>query len=292
MMKRNYQNNRALAVEILRGQWLLHNPEAALPAARSFLERSAVVAIGNEGKPALRAANASGEVFDIDTEDGAFPSQDRKVLIIPLHGVLTKYDNCIGCATQEVADILAAYRDDDSVGGFILDIDSPGGSSNAVMGMVGEIIRTRESGKPIIAHVDQCCSAAYWIASQCDAIYADNILSELGSIGAYVELFDDRTNAQTGERRIAIYAPQSTDKNKAYRDALEGDNQAMETELSELVTVFQDAVKSGRPDLKTDADGVLSGAVFTAKKAIELGLANAIANLGACIEMAFAQIEE
>lgn len=290
-MLKNYQNYRALAVEIMRGKWLLHQPDAVLPAARDFLAGKAVIGKIDEGKPALLMAGPDCQVFEAENAGNEIPPEASRVLIIPVHGVLTKYDNCFGCSTQEVADILARYREDDTVGGFILDIDSPGGSANAVMLLIGEIRRTRESGKPVIAHVDQCCSAAYWIASQCDAIYADNSLSELGSIGAYVELIDDRVNALTGEKHISIYAPQSTEKNKAYREALEGKPEAMEAELSELVSTFQDDVKAARPDLKADADGVLSGAVFRAEKAVELGLANGMADLYDCIELVFAQIE-
>lgn len=290
-MHNNYQNHRALAVEILRGKWLLHNPDAVLPTAQNFLSGKSLANASNEGKPTLTVADASTRVYDFDSADSNIPPQEPRVLIIPIHGVITKYDNCIGCSTQEIADILMQYRNDDSVGGFILDIDSPGGSANAVMLLISEIQRTRDCGKPIIAHVDQCCSAAYWIASQCDAIYADNKLSELGSIGAYCEFIDDRINTLTGEKRISIYAPQSTDKNKAYREALDGKPEAMEAELAELVSIFQDDIKSSRPDLKHDEDGVLSGAVFMAPKAVELGLANQIADLHECINIVFAQIE-
>lgn len=287
-MQKSYRNNRALAVELLRGKWLIHQPETAFPAARDFLLRVSSANTLQESKPVTRMASAQGSVFDLG--DGSIPEGPQRVLIVPLHGVLTKYDNCIGCATMEVADILAQFRDDESVAGFILDIDSPGGSANAVMPVIEEIKKIRAAGKPIIAHTDLCCSAAYWIASQCDAIYADNELSEAGSIGAYCELIDDRENKQTGEKHIIVYAPQSTDKNKPYRDALDGKEETLQAELSELVIVFQQQVKAGRPDLDAEAEGVLSGKVFYAPKAVQLGLVNAIAGLDECIEIIFSQI--
>lgn len=291
-MRKNYRNNRILAVELLRGKWLLHQPEAALPAARSFLAGKSAAAIPAVDRPSLRLADANLKTVDIDDADSLFEPGEQRVLILPVHGILTKYDNCIGCSTLEVADWLDLYREDDNVCGFILDIDSPGGSANSVMILLDAIRRVQKVGKSVIAHVDQCCSAAYWIASQCDAIYADNRLSELGSIGAYTQLIDDRNNLQTGEKIISVYAPQSVDKNKAFRDALDGKPEEMESELGKLVDVFQEEVKAGRPDLKAEANGVLSGKVFLAPEAVELGLANGIADMPACIDLIFAQNEQ
>ena len=287
-MKKSYTNYKALAMDILRGQWLIQETPALRQAARNFLDKRAVN-FGDSDEEGAKAVlcTVKGESFDADMAGENLPVQENLVLIVPIHGTLTKYDNCIGCAAMEVADTLDSFRDRDDVCGFILDIDSPGGACNAIMPVVDAIRRIQETGKPIISHVDQCCSAAYWIASQTDAIFADNLMSSLGSIGAYYCFIDDRTNLQTGEKVIDIYAPESTDKNRSYREALDGKPELAQKELSETVQHFIEAVKSGRPDIKADAPGVMSGAVFETSKAIELGMANAMMDLNSCIENVF-----
>lgn len=287
-MKKSYTNNRALAMDILRGQWLIQETPELRQAARNFLEKRAVN-FGDDAEEGPKAVlcTIKGDSYGADTASENLPVQENLVLIVPLHGTLTKYDNCIGCAAMEVADTLEEFRDREDVCGFILDIDSPGGAVNAIMPVVEQIRKIQEIGKPIIAHVDQCCSAAYWIASQTDAIFADNIMSALGSIGAFYSFVDDRENKQTGEKVIDIYAPESTDKNRSFREALEGKPELAQKELSETVQKFIAAVKSGRPDIKADAPGVMSGAVFETSKAIELGMANAMMDITSCIENVF-----
>ncbi|MBQ3712098.1 MAG: S49 family peptidase [Bacteroidales bacterium] len=284
-MKKSFVNNRMLAGDILRGKWLLDSRSAPkmLEAARAFLRRELVN--GTNTEPIRLTFQAlDGQEQTVPSGEDANLTQPF-VLIVPLQGTLTQYDNCFGTATMEVVDILEQYRTDENVIGFILDINSPGGAVNAVMPLVNEIKKIQADGKPIIAHCDFAASAAYWIASQTDAIIMDNILSEVGSIGVCATVIDDREDKATGEKRLTIYAPQSVDKNKAYRDALDGKFETMEKELSETAVVFQESVKAGRPKLKAEAEGVLSGAVFTTAKAIELNMADGTGDLASCVEI-------
>lgn len=275
-------------MDILRGQWLIRESPGLRQAARDFLDRRTVnFGDGDEGGSKAVLCTIKGEHFETDANPENLPKEESFVLIVPLHGTLTKYDNCIGCATMEVADILNEYKDREDICGFILDIDSPGGACNAILPVVEQIRAIQQAGKPIIAHVDLCCSAAYWIASQTDAIFTDNLLSSVGSIGAFYSFVDDRENKQTGARVIDIYAPESIDKNRSYREALEGKPELAEKELSETVQHFIEAVKSGRPDIKADAPGVMSGAVFETSKAIDLGMVNAQMDLDSCIQNVF-----
>lgn len=275
-------------MDILRGQWLIRESPGLRQAARDFLDRRAVnFGDGDEEGPKAVLCTIKGEQFETDANPENLPKEESFVLIVPMHGTLTKYDNCIGCATMEVADILNEYKDREDICGFILDIDSPGGACNAILPVVERIKEIQELGKPIISHVDLCCSAAYWIASQTDAIFTDNLLSAVGSIGAFYSFVDDRENKQTGARVIDIYAPESVDKNRSYREALEGKPELAEKELSETVQHFIEAVKTGRPDIKADAPGVMSGAVFETSKAIDLGMVNAQMDIDSCIQNVF-----
>lgn len=280
-----FTNNRVLVLDIIRGKWLLTGTAARklLPAARSFLRREPVQ--GTHDEPIRLSFKAQdGSVVSVDSGQDAVLTQPY-VLIVPVQGALTKYDNCFGTATMEVADVLDQFRDNENVIGFILDIDSPGGSVNAVMPLVQAIRRIQAAGKPVITHCDMAASAAYWIAAQTDLIVMDNSLSEVGSVGVYATIIDDRENKATGERRIDIYAPESEDKNRSYRDALEGDFTQLEKELSEVAQAFRAAVQEGRPKLDPETPGALTGSMFKAEKAVDLNMADAVGDLEACVDI-------
>ena len=283
MPRSPFLNNTQTALDILRGIWLLHDADALLPYALKFLERNTSEVAKNEYAPSLSAGSS--------TSKKKSSSDQKKVLVLPIHGTLTKYETCTTYGTTDMANALIEYASKDDIVGVVLDIDSPGGSSNAIMPLINAINQVKAIGKPIIVHTDFCASAAIWVASQCDAIFMDNSLSEVGSIGAYATIFDNRQNLQTGEKVITIYADESSDKNKGVREALEGKYETVKAELSELVSDFQAAVKAGRPDLKADAEGVMTGAMFRTAKAIKLGLADGMASLQECIENVYIRAE-
>lgn len=208
----------------------------------------------------------------------------KVVSVVPLIGRMSKYGTWYSYGATEIAGSLMEAAADGNVIGVVLDIDSAGGYVNAIAPLVEAINAVREAGKPIVAHADDCYSAAYWVASQCDAVFLDNPLSGCGSIGAFMELFDDREDKLTGFRYITIYAPESKDKNLAERNALDGKPEVMEKELSALVRMFQDAVKLHRPALKADTPGVMSGARFLTAEAIAAGLCDGMMTLRETVE--------
>lgn len=266
-----------LARDIVQGKWLVSNPEQLLPIARAFLSKTPV-----------EMEVKSSEVSTV-ADSGTQTEESKSVAIVPLHGTMTKYDTCTSYGTSFIANKLREMADDENVIGIILDIDSPGGSCSAIPPMLEAIGYARSKGKPVYVHADCCASAAYWVASQCDAIYMDNDLSEVGSIGAMAVFVDNSaTNPITGERTLVVYADESSEKNRAYREALAGNYEAVKAELQPLVNQFQNAVVAGRPNIQKDEKGVLSGAMFGTSDALRLNMADAKKTLSETIEAVFA----
>ncbi len=275
------ENTLQLLSDVRRGQWFVHDHEALLPVALSFLRGEQI-----SNTPHREAFEFSTTTPQFRT-DGPAGAKKSDVAVIPIVGSITKYDSCFsyGAITYARA-ILAAAKHPD-VGSIVLDIDSGGGAVNAI-GILKEAIRqTKELGKPILAHVDLCASLAYWIASQCDAIFCDNALSEVGSIGGFCKIIDDTGALEMkGYKVITIYADESGDKNLFYRQALDGDYSLLKKDLSHNVALFHQDVKAGRPEIKDDSPGVFTGAMFYPEQAEELGLINGVMTLEACIENA------
>lgn len=266
-----------LARDIVQGKWLVSNPEQLLPIARAFLSKTPV------------EMEVKSAVVSTVADSGAQAGKDKSVAIVPLHGTMTKYDTCESYGTTFIANKLREMADDENVIGIVLDIDSPGGSCSAIPPMLEAISYAKAHRKPVYVHADCCASAAYWVASQCDAIYMDNDLSEVGSIGAMAVFIDSTAaNPTTGEKTIVIYAEESPDKNFAYREALSGRYEAAKAELKPLVDQFRDAVVAGRPTIHKDQDGVLSGKMFLTAEALRLNMADAKKTLSETIEAVFA----
>lgn len=106
---------------------------------------------------------------------------------IPVRGVITRRPSFMslffGGGGTSIEGLTAALRGavaDSEVTRIVLDIDSPGGSTDGVPELAAEIYVARAT-KPITALVDTtAASAAYWLASQASEI----IVTPSGSVGS------------------------------------------------------------------------------------------------------------
>ena len=93
------------------------------------------------------------------------------------------------CSTEETAAALLQAAADPAVHTILLDIDSPGGTVNGTPELA-QVVRTVAKDKHVYAFTaGQCCSAAYWVASQADVIYAAPSAT-VGSIGVILPVVD------------------------------------------------------------------------------------------------------
>jgi len=116
----------------------------------------------------------------------------NKIAVIPITGTITlQGDSNFIKTTTSAEDIVKKIKEaeeDSSVKGIILEINSPGGT---VMGSkrIADVVKVTE--KPTVALITEYgASGAYWVASQCDYIYADelSIVGSIGVMGSYLEL--------------------------------------------------------------------------------------------------------
>lgn len=113
------------------------------------------------------------------------------IVALPLYGLISQrasmVDDISGAGGTSTERFTQAFRDamaDDSVGGIIIDIDSPGGSVYGVSDLYDEIIQAR-GVKPVYGYVNSlCASAAFWIGSACSQLIAKQG-SMTGSLGVY-----------------------------------------------------------------------------------------------------------
>lgn len=244
--------------DILSSVWMIQDPHRMAAVAFKILSDN----------------NPTGEVLEKPKM-----AAGSSINVISLHGTMIKYETCESYGTVDIAAQIKQLADNDKNCAIILDIDSGGGAVNAVFPLTEAIDYYKSKGKPIFAHVDTCASAAYWVATHCDAIYLDNTLSSVGSIGAACFLM------KKSDEEIAVYAKESPDKNLSYRQALEGKYELLQDELSPYVKEFHSDILIQRPGIKKDEPGVLTGKMFHSEEAVSLGLADSIKTLSQTIEV-------
>lgn len=139
----------------------------------------------------------------------------------------------------------------------------------------------RECKKPIYAFIEyQCCSAAYYLASQATVVKAftqNDIIGSIGTLTTGINL--DGYYEQLGIKLVEAYATRSDLKNKKEDDLLDGKpEEYIKTRLDPLQQQFEQNVRAGRPLLNDlpDDHPVFRGETFFASEAQELGLIDGI----------------
>jgi signal peptide peptidase SppA len=120
-------------------------------------------------------------------EPGSAPATAEKIAILPFHGVQTAngirlFGRQYTPGMNTFRSALAAAVASPEVGAIVIDMDSPGGTV-AGTPETAAAVKAAAAQKPTMAMVDTlCASAAYWVASQATAIWAQPS-AELGSNG-------------------------------------------------------------------------------------------------------------
>jgi len=121
--------------------------------------------------------------------------RSHAVGILPLHGPIFPKANLMtemsgATSLEQFRSEFRSLMADDSIGGIMLDIDSPGGLSDMVDEMASEI-HAASQVKPVYAVANTAAnSAAYYIASQATKMFSTPS-GQVGSIGTYTVHEDD-----------------------------------------------------------------------------------------------------
>lgn len=278
---------------VCRGKWFIsfRDVEANLILVDKLLERGITKEDAekrSDVEPIPVLLSTGGK--EAKSGNGFADAPKDSTAIIPIHGTLLKYGTYCSYGTTELADILRQAAESSNISSVLLDIDSGGGSVDAIAPLVAAIQYAQSKGKSVVAHCDLCASAAYYIASYCDEIIASNqISSEFGSIGVMMSFPDyAKYYEREGVKVHTIYSSLSDYKNAPFEMAKEGKYEMIrEEELDPLARDFQENVKANRGNkLKLDTTGLVRGRMFYAKDAIAVGLADAIGTLDFAIQRA------
>jgi len=163
-----------------------------------------------------------------------------------------------------------------------LAINSPGGSP-VQSSLIGKRIRAlaQEHKVPVIAFAeDVAASGGYWLACAADEIFADDS-SVIGSIGVISSGFGFQNAIKKlgVERRVYTAGELKSTLDPFLREKPEDIDRLMELQ-QDVFDAFKEMVRDRRKDkLKASEDELFTGAFWTGRRALEMGLIDGLGDL-------------
>ena len=189
-----------------------------------------------------------------------------RIAVIDISGVILSAD--------DVDTQLRKFGEDSSVKAIILRINSPGGGAAASQEIYHEVLRIRrENHKKIVASVESVgASGAYYIASACDKIYA-NDASVVGSIGVIMEWTNYGDLMRWAKlKSVVIHAGELKDAGDPSRDATPKEQAYFQSLVDNMYGQFIHDVATGRHSTDDKIKPLATGQVWTGEQALPLGL--------------------
>ena len=169
---------------------------------------------------------------------------------------------------------LRRFGDDSSVKAIILHINSPGGGAAASQEIYNEVLRVRkEKHKKVVASVESVgASGAYYIASACDKIYANNA-SVVGSIGVIMEWTNYGELLRWAKlKNVSITAGELKSAGDPSRDLTPKEQAYFQSLVDNMYTQFVHDVAVGRHTTEDKIKPLATGQVWTGQQSLPLGL--------------------
>ncbi len=197
------------------------------------------------------------------------PSGDR-IGVVEIEGVIS--------GSKEVMDDIVDFKEDPSIKGVILRINSPGGGVGPTQEIYREVVKLKEKKKVYVSMGTTCASGGYYIASAGQRIYA-NPSTITGSIGVIMQLMTvEDVLKKIGLKSNTIKAGEYKDTGSPFRPMTPEERAYMDGIVTNIYDQFTKDVAAGR---KMDVEAVkklAEGRIYTGTMAKDVGLVDSIGN--------------
>lgn len=275
---------------------LRRTPWAATPATieavRDLLNASLAGTLsanveGNVSPMLARSAQAAAFFGEGESQAGKPYQIVEGVAVIPVFGVIGKHLSgmeimCGGLDVDELMQTVDSAAMDDAAESILLWFNSPGGTVTGLPEAASHLAQVSDQVKTVFAYTDgMCCSAAYWLASQCEGIFASPS-SDVGSIGVYLAWLDQADAAEkAGYHLELIKAGEFKAMGHPLKHLTDKERAMLQEEVDEIYTRFKAAVTGRRAQI---ADSTMQGQTFSFDALISTGLVDALHdNIGSVI---------
>lgn len=271
-------NLRVLA-NALNAKYALEPSYALHMAELAYLVKQGKLPLDKE---TFEITGAVPSVYSVQNSED--PEQVGNVSVIPVEGPIFRDDQFCGpMGTQSLGAILKGYDQNEDIVAHVIKMHTPGGQVEGTE-IFANIIANTE--KPVIVWGEDILSAGKYLAAGASHIMLSGKNARVGSIGVQVSYLNFKGALEkAGIEEVQIRATTSPDKNKFdYFNMSEEDKQAFAIEeLDPIDSHFMDHVREHRPGVEEEA---LTGNVYFAEDAIEMGLADSIGSFEDAIALA------
>lgn len=206
-----------------------------------------------------------------------FATKGDKIGLVRLEGTIIK--------AEEIIDIFKRYRSRSDIKGFILRINSPGGSVAAVQEIYAEILSQQKAGKRVVASMaNVAASGGYYVALAAEKIYA-NPGTLTGSIGVIINVlnFQDLMQHWGIELKSVTSGPYK-DTGSLSRKMTPEEEALLKELVDNVHHQFVQAVKERRKLSEENLKNFTDGRIFTGSQAYEAGLIDGLGGLEVAIK--------
>lgn len=173
--------------------------------------------------------------------------------VLPIYGALFHRANLMtdfsgGTTYQGITRAFREAMADESIGGIVLEFDSPGGEVGGLDELASEVRAARAAGnKPIVAHANTLmASAAYYLAAQANEIVASSF-SLVGSIGTVmIHQETSKMDEAEGITTTIIRKPEAKYRGNSLEPLDDETKARMQAIADEAYGQFVNAVAKGR----------------------------------------------
>ncbi len=197
--------------------------------------------------------------------------------VIPIHGIVGKHLSslemaCGGCSLDTIQSQLKTVASSSRITRVLLDINSPGGTVVGTPETAALVAKVNQS-KPVWAFTDSdCCSAAYWIASQASAVYTAES-SEIGSVGVRMVLLDvTRELEMEGIKVNAIYSGKYKLLGASFKQLEADERDMLQAESDRIHGDFMDAIRSNR----SVEQSAMQGQIYSGEEAVGVSMSDGV----------------
>lgn len=225
---------------------------------------------------------------EVATTKWSEPRKDKIALIYAIGSIHSGEGipgKSIGSVTTAKA--IKQAREDKSVKGIIIRVDSGGGSALAsdVIGREVELCKSGENSKPVLVSMGGvAASGGYYIAAKADKIIAQpsTITGSIGVIGIFpiFERLYDKIHVNWDTVKKGKHA----DLYSTHRHPTEEEKKISEDAIHHFYDRFISIVAEGRNMEKDEVHKIAQGRVWTGKQAFERGLVDALGGMELAVE--------
>jgi signal peptide peptidase SppA len=237
---------------------------------------------------AFRAAGHEFTAYEIKARigdgGGDSPRQASQgaVAVIPIRGVLANRmsgmeESSGGASAEQIGAKVAHAAADPDIKTIVYDIDSPGGTVPGIQELAAQMFALRGVKKQVAQVNDCACSAAYWLASQCDEIVSIPS-GTTGSIGVFAA-HEDLSAAldKEGIKVTLISAGKYKTSGNPFEPLSDEERAVIQARVDDAYGQFVKDVARGRGVTPADVrNGMGQGRALGAKEAKAAGLIDRI----------------